>query len=96
MHTRHQGGRVCGAVRYVTEGAPERVSLCHCAWCQKRTGTAFGTEAVFRAEAGRFSRGAPKVRRAGRDRAARTAFPQIERRRAGITSAAPPRGCAAR
>lgn len=48
MTDRHEGGCVCGAVRYVTQGDPERVSLCHCAWCQRRTGSAFGTEAVFK------------------------------------------------
>jgi hypothetical protein len=41
------GGCVCGDVRYVTQGEAERVTLCHCLWCQRRTGTAFGTEAVF-------------------------------------------------
>ncbi len=63
MPTHHEGGCVCGAVRYVVEGAPERVSLCHCAWCQKRTGTAFGTEVVFPENAVRFTRGAPKIYR---------------------------------
>lgn len=48
MTDQHQGGCVCGAVRYVTEGNPERVTMCHCTWCQRRTGSAFGTEAVFR------------------------------------------------
>lgn len=26
---------------------PLRVTLCHCLWCQRRTGTAFGTEVVY-------------------------------------------------
>ena len=43
-----QGGCVCGAVRYVTRGDPERVTACHCTWCQRRTGSAFGVEAVFK------------------------------------------------
>jgi hypothetical protein len=43
----HQGGCVCGGVRYTAYGEPERVTICHCAWCQRRTGTAFGVEAVF-------------------------------------------------
>jgi hypothetical protein len=47
MEIEQAGGCVCGAIRYVTRGAPERVTLCHCAWCQRRTGTAFGTEVVF-------------------------------------------------
>jgi hypothetical protein len=47
---RHEGGCVCGAVRYVTHGDPERVTICHCTWCQRRTGSAFGVEAVFKHE----------------------------------------------
>jgi hypothetical protein len=43
----HQGGCVCGRVRYTVRGEPERVTICHCTWCQRRTGTAFGVEAVF-------------------------------------------------
>jgi hypothetical protein len=37
-------------VRYVALGDPERVTACHCTWCQRRTGSAFGIEAVFRHE----------------------------------------------
>ena len=48
--TRHQGGCVCGQVRYTVLGEPERVTVCHCTWCQRRTGTAFGVEAVFSLE----------------------------------------------
>jgi hypothetical protein len=43
----HTGGCVCGAVRFKTTGEPSRVTICHCTWCQRRTGTAFGTEVVF-------------------------------------------------
>ena len=41
------GGCVCGGVRYTTVGLPARITICHCTWCQRRTGTAFGTECVF-------------------------------------------------
>ncbi|HJQ56702.1 MAG TPA: GFA family protein [Vineibacter sp.] len=51
MAERHEGGCVCGGVRYVAQGEPERVTICHCTWCQRRTGSAFGVEAVFRIEA---------------------------------------------
>ncbi|HEX5080163.1 MAG TPA: GFA family protein [Geminicoccaceae bacterium] len=51
MGERHEGGCVCGAVRYVAHGDPERVTVCHCSWCQRRTGSAFGVEVVFREEA---------------------------------------------
>lgn len=50
MTEQHEGGCVCGAVRYITRGEPERVTVCHCTWCQRRTGSAFGVEAVFRPE----------------------------------------------
>ena len=46
-HIRRQGGCMCGNVRYETIGVPLRVTVCHCRWCQRRTGTAFGTEVVF-------------------------------------------------
>jgi len=50
MVQRNEGGCVCGAVRYVAHGDPERVTVCHCTWCQRRTGSAFGVEAVFKTE----------------------------------------------
>ena len=44
----NKGGCVCSRVRYIVRGNPERVTICHCTWCQRRTGSAFGVEAVFR------------------------------------------------
>lgn len=43
----HEGGCVCGAVRYQTRGEPARVSMCSCEWCTKRTGSAFGISVYF-------------------------------------------------
>lgn len=43
----HAGGCVCGSVRFRALGEPSRVTICHCTWCQRRTGTAFATEVVF-------------------------------------------------
>ena len=43
----HEGGCVCGAVRYTTRGDPMRVTVCHCTWCQRRTGSAFAVESLF-------------------------------------------------
>ncbi|MGI9372550.1 MAG: GFA family protein [Hyphomicrobiales bacterium] len=42
------GGCVCGKVRFETKTEPMRVTICHCTWCQRRTGSAFGTEVVYR------------------------------------------------
>ena len=50
MTIKHEGGCVCGAVRYETRGDPIRVSVCHCTWCQRRTGSAFAVEPVFQKE----------------------------------------------
>jgi len=44
--TKH-GQCVCGAVSYTIIGEPKRVTICHCKWCQRRTGSAFGVEVVF-------------------------------------------------
>lgn len=46
-----EGGCLCGAVRYrVHADKPERHSACHCTFCQRRTGSAFGLGAYFRQE----------------------------------------------
>jgi hypothetical protein len=37
----------CGQLRLTCEGEPERVSICHCLECQKRTGSVFATQARF-------------------------------------------------
>ena len=35
----------CGQLRVECEGEPVRVSVCHCLACQKRSGSAFATQA---------------------------------------------------
>jgi hypothetical protein len=40
----------CGNVSVITKGEPLRVSVCHCIACQKRTGSAFGVQARFKAD----------------------------------------------
>jgi len=37
----HEGGCVCGDIRYKVTGDPDIVVVCHCEWCQRRTGSAF-------------------------------------------------------
>jgi hypothetical protein len=41
----------CGQLRIACRGAPQRVSLCHCLDCQRRTGSAFGVAAFYPREA---------------------------------------------
>ncbi|HMR33688.1 MAG TPA: GFA family protein [Geminicoccaceae bacterium] len=53
------GGCLCGAVRFVAEGRPYRVGLCHCLDCRKHGGAPFGAFAVFPAERVGFSGDAP-------------------------------------
>ncbi len=39
--TEMHGGCLCGAVRYELKAKPAMVAVCHCATCQKNTGSAF-------------------------------------------------------
>lgn len=71
MAGRHEGGCVCGAVRYRVQGAPERVTVCHCTWCQRRTGSAFGVEAVFKLENVTLSGETPRTYRHHSDESGR-------------------------
>ncbi len=50
MTTRHAACS-CGQLRVTTEGEPIRISVCHCLACQRRTGSAFGVQARFAADA---------------------------------------------
>jgi hypothetical protein len=50
---------LCGQLRLEVEGDPLAVSICHCLDCQRRTGSAFGMQAGYKAAqvqvVGRFS-----------------------------------------
>jgi hypothetical protein len=37
----------CGQLQVEVQGAPVRISVCHCLACQKRTGSVFGAQARF-------------------------------------------------
>ena len=52
------GGCFCGAVRYSTKGQPARSAVCHCRYCQLRTGTAFGISVYFSEDQVTFNDGA--------------------------------------
>jgi hypothetical protein len=48
---RFTGGCLCGDVRFVASGRPDRVGLCHCLDCRKHHGALFHASAVFPADA---------------------------------------------
>ena len=47
MIVTHEGGCLCGAVRYEVNGEPTWCGACHCKLCQRWTGTAFLIGAYF-------------------------------------------------
>jgi hypothetical protein len=55
--TVHSGGCVCGAVQYETLSDPIHVTICHCKFCQRATGSAYMVEPVFRVADFQITRG---------------------------------------
>lgn len=45
--TKRHASCSCGQLHLTCEGEPVRISICHCIACQKRTGSAFGSQARF-------------------------------------------------
>lgn len=50
----------CGWLQVRCAGEPARVSMCHCADCQRRTGSVFSIAAFFRREAVKVAHGKSK------------------------------------
>ena len=50
MKSLHEGGCLCGEARYVVSGYPQPRGVCHCRYCQLRTGSAFAVLAYFEPE----------------------------------------------
>jgi hypothetical protein len=48
IQSKHLGGCLCGKVRYETYGFPERSGVCHCRYCQLRTGSSLGISIYFK------------------------------------------------
>lgn len=60
-HSTASGGCLCGAIRFVVEGEPYRVGLCHCLDCRKQGGAPFGAFVIFPADKVTFSGDEPGV-----------------------------------
>jgi hypothetical protein len=59
--TIHPGGCLCGAVRYEALREPARVTICHCRFCQRATGSAYMVEPIFRRADIRITKGKPTI-----------------------------------
>lgn len=59
--TVHEGGCLCGAIRYRAEGRPLRVNYCHCGQCRRHAGAPVAAFATFASEAVRFTKGTPRL-----------------------------------
>lgn len=49
----------CGQIELACEGAPRKISMCHCLECQRRTGSAFSIAVFYAREMVRVERGDP-------------------------------------
>ena len=47
MSPTQQGGCLCGSVRYEVSAEPVRITICHCKYCQRSTGSAYLVEPIF-------------------------------------------------
>ena len=47
MSLSHEGGCLCNAIRYRVSAPPQRVTVCHCTFCQRITGSGYLVEPGF-------------------------------------------------
>ena len=59
MSGTYEGGCICSAVRYRLTAEPKFVHCCHCAECQRLSGSAFAVNAVIEADRVELLRGTP-------------------------------------
>ena len=57
--TIHEGGCLCGAIRYRVTSAPTALVVCHCRSCRLSSGAPSLAWAIFRAADFAFTRGTP-------------------------------------
>ena len=61
MASGHTGGCLCGQTRYDTAGDPLWVTICHCRFCQRATGSDRMIEPIFERAPFAFTGAAPSV-----------------------------------
>jgi hypothetical protein len=57
----HEGGCLCGAVRFTARGAPKWTAYCHCGSCRRHTGAPVAAYAGYEAERVEFTTGQPAL-----------------------------------
>ena len=55
------GGCLCGRVRYAAKAPPARVTICHCRFCQRATGSAYMVEPIFSKADFALTSGEPRI-----------------------------------
>jgi hypothetical protein len=60
MTRRHEGGCLCGKLRYAISGEPLATIACHCRDCQVQSGSAFGMTMVVKREHFEWLSGEPR------------------------------------
>jgi hypothetical protein len=55
----NHGGCLCGALRFATRANPLRVTMCHCKFCQRATGSAYMVEPIFEKTSLEITTGTP-------------------------------------
>lgn len=58
---KQEGGCLCGNIRYAVHEKPSRITICHCRFCQKATGSAYMVEPIFAKSAQSLLMGVPKT-----------------------------------
>ncbi|MCT8160374.1 GFA family protein [Pseudoruegeria sp. SHC-113] len=56
-----EGVCLCGEIRFAIGAPPARVTVCHCRYCQKATGSAYMVEPIFNAADLHVIKGSPAV-----------------------------------
>lgn len=58
---KQEGGCLCGSLRYAVTAPPSRVTVCHCRFCQRATGSAYLVEPIFAKADLALLSGSPRV-----------------------------------